>query len=172
MGSAPERGLASQPTMAAQAGPAAGGSADAGVSVLGDTMSPSPPRPEDLPPNLAPTLASAQAPTLATTGKFPVAGWGRYEFQKLLGRGGMGAVYKARDPRLDRMIALKFIYGSDDQTILRFMQEARAQARIDHPGICKIPVRRDASDGSFQPRRSRDPFFDPAPPVCLRRAAG
>ena len=69
---------------------------------------------------------------------FPVAQWDRYEFQKLLGQGGMGAVYKARDRRLDRLVALKFIRNDDEQQIHRFMQEARAQSRIDHPGICKV----------------------------------
>jgi len=97
---------------------------DAGLaSALGDTMAP----------------PSAPAPPVApTTGKFPVLHWERYEFVKLLGKGGMGAVYKARDPRLNRPIALKFIHSSDEEMILRFMQEARAQARIDHPGICKV----------------------------------
>lgn len=72
------------------------------------------------------------------TEKFPVAHWERYEFIKHLGRGGMGAVYMARDPRLNRLIALKFLHGRDEQMTLRFMQEARAQARIDHPHICKM----------------------------------
>ena len=109
-----------------------GGSGDSDLaSALGDTMAP----------------PSNQAPPAATpTGKFPVLGWNRYEFVKLLGKGGMGAVYKARDPRLNRPIALKFIHSSDDEMILRFMQEARAQARIDHPGICKIPVPCEHSD--------------------------
>lgn len=93
------------------------------ASALGDTMAP--------PSDRAPVVAAAPA-------KFPVLNWERYEFVKLLGKGGMGAVYKARDPRLNRSIALKFIHSSDDQMILRFMQEARAQARIDHPGICKV----------------------------------
>lgn len=92
------------------------------ISALGDTMAP----PSDQPLPAAPP------------GRFPVLHWERYEFVKLLGKGGMGAVYKARDPRLNRPIALKFIHSTDDQMILRFMQEARAQARIDHPGICKV----------------------------------
>ncbi len=72
------------------------------------------------------------------TKTFPIANWERYEFIRLLGQGGMGAVYLARDPRLGRLIALKFIRNIDAHTTLRFMQEARAQARIDHPDICKI----------------------------------
>ncbi len=70
--------------------------------------------------------------------KFPVESWDRYEFQKLLGQGGMGAVYKARDKRLGRLVALKFIRGGDEQMTHRFMQEARAQSRLDHPNICHV----------------------------------
>lgn len=69
---------------------------------------------------------------------FPVSGWERYEVLELLGRGGMGEVYKARDKRLGRTVALKFILGSDPELVMRFLQEARAQARIDHPNICKV----------------------------------
>jgi serine/threonine-protein kinase len=83
---------------------------------------------------------SAVTPVVSSPRSFPIARWDRYEFLKLLGQGGMGAVYLARDRRLNRLIALKFLLGSDEQMILRFLQEARAQARIDHPAICKISV--------------------------------
>ncbi|MCC6556208.1 MAG: protein kinase [Polyangiaceae bacterium] len=66
------------------------------------------------------------------------ARWDRYELIRLLGRGGMGAVYEARDRRLDRHVAIKFIHGPDPLTTKRFLQEARAQARIDHPNVCKV----------------------------------
>ncbi len=69
---------------------------------------------------------------------FPVLDWDRYEFISLLGQGGMGAVYKARDRRIGRVVALKFIRGGDERLTQRFMQEARAQSRIEHPGICKV----------------------------------
>ena len=94
--------------------------------------------------------AAALAHTLASSGadasfrsanlssSFPVAHWDRYEFIRLLGRGGMGAVYQARDKRLGRMVALKFITSSNPQTTARFVQEARAQSRIDHPNVCKV----------------------------------
>jgi eukaryotic-like serine/threonine-protein kinase len=68
----------------------------------------------------------------------PVHAWGRYELLELLGRGGMGAVYKARDKRIDRMAAVKFIHSDDPYTTKRFLQEARAQSRIDHPSVCKV----------------------------------
>jgi eukaryotic-like serine/threonine-protein kinase len=69
---------------------------------------------------------------------FPVAGWDRYEFLSTLGRGGMGEVYEARDRRLGREVALKFIRGADPDRVLRLLQEARTQARIDHPNVCKV----------------------------------
>ncbi|HEX2685687.1 MAG TPA: serine/threonine-protein kinase, partial [Kofleriaceae bacterium] len=68
----------------------------------------------------------------------PVANWDRYEVLDLLGKGGMGVVYKARDRRLDRTIAIKFILRADPNRIMRFLQEARAQARIDHPNVCRV----------------------------------
>src|SRR5262245_29744682 len=60
----------------------------------------------------------------------PVHEWDRYEILDLLGRGGMGIVHKARDRRLDRVVAIKFIHSTDPYITLRFVQEARAQARI------------------------------------------
>ena len=69
---------------------------------------------------------------------FPVQGWSRYEFIRLLGRGGMGAVYLARDRSLQRLVALKFVRGNTPVPTLRFTQEARAQARLSHENICKV----------------------------------
>jgi eukaryotic-like serine/threonine-protein kinase len=66
------------------------------------------------------------------------ASWDRYEVQELLGRGGMGEVYKARDLRLDRTVAIKFIRGADPSLTMRLLREARAQARIDHPNVCRV----------------------------------
>ncbi len=63
---------------------------------------------------------------------------GRYEVLGLLGRGGMGEVYEARDALLGRPTALKFIRGAGTERGLRLLQEARAQARIDHPNVCKV----------------------------------
>jgi serine/threonine-protein kinase len=67
-----------------------------------------------------------------------VARWERYELLHLLGKGGMGTVYKARDRRLDRSVAIKFILGSDPNLTMRLLREARAQARIDHPHVCRV----------------------------------
>jgi hypothetical protein len=68
----------------------------------------------------------------------PVASWDRYELLELLGKGGMGEVYKARDRRLDRTIAIKFLLSTDPNLTMRFLREARAQARIDHPNVCRV----------------------------------
>ncbi len=50
----------------------------------------------------------------------------------------MGAVYKARDRQLGRTAALKFIRGDSPSLVQRFLQEAHAQARLDHPNICRV----------------------------------
>ena len=67
-----------------------------------------------------------------------LADWDRYTIVSKLGSGGMGEVFKAWDPQLGRHVALKFLYGSDPETLERFTREARSQARVDHPGICKV----------------------------------
>jgi len=62
----------------------------------------------------------------------------QYDLGELLGKGGMGVVYKARDRRLDRTVAIKLIHGADPNLTIRLLREARAQARIDHPNICRV----------------------------------
>ncbi|WP_437675776.1 protein kinase domain-containing protein [Sorangium sp. So ce131] len=62
----------------------------------------------------------------------------RYECAGILGRGGMGAVYRARDRRLQRDVALKFVFGDDSEPGERLLREARSQARLDHPNACKV----------------------------------
>ena len=62
----------------------------------------------------------------------------RYEDIELLGEGGMGVVYRAHDPRLGRAVALKLIKGDDPGLIRRFIQEARAQARVQHEHVCRV----------------------------------
>ena len=63
------------------------------------------------------------------------------EIIELLGRGGMGAVYKAKQPRLDRLVALKILppgEHGDPSFAERFTREARALAKLNHPGIVTI----------------------------------
>jgi len=60
---------------------------------------------------------------------------GPYEILDLIGAGGMGEVYRARDTRLDRIVALKV---SKDQFSERFEREARSVAALNHPNICAL----------------------------------
>ena len=64
-----------------------------------------------------------------------------FRLHELLGRGGMGEVYRATDEALDRAVAVKVLARriADDQRLRkRFFREARAQARIQHPNVCHI----------------------------------
>jgi pimeloyl-ACP methyl ester carboxylesterase/tRNA A-37 threonylcarbamoyl transferase component Bud32 len=64
---------------------------------------------------------------------------GPYEVLARLGAGGMGEVYRARDTRLDRTVAIKVIAGLVDETARRRLRdEARAAAALNHPNICTI----------------------------------
>ena len=66
---------------------------------------------------------------------------GTYQIQKLLGAGGMGEVYLARDNKLDRMIALKILpwhFLADADRIARFRREARALSSLNHPNLITI----------------------------------
>jgi serine/threonine protein kinase/CubicO group peptidase (beta-lactamase class C family) len=67
--------------------------------------------------------------------------FGRYHIVKLLGKGGMGSVYLARDTQLDRDVALKIPQFSGEgraAMLERFRQEARAAATLHHPNICPV----------------------------------
>jgi eukaryotic-like serine/threonine-protein kinase len=66
---------------------------------------------------------------------------GPYEVIAPLGTGGMGEVYKARDTRLDRIVAAKVLpadVAADPDRRARFEREARAIAALSHPHICTI----------------------------------
>ena len=65
---------------------------------------------------------------------------GRYRILSQLGEGGMGIVYAAHDPRLDRPVALKTIRGDhvDPMARKRLWREARAAAKVSHPNICQL----------------------------------
>ncbi|WP_438034637.1 protein kinase domain-containing protein [Sorangium sp. So ce204] len=104
--------------------------------------------PQSRPPRSAPPGSSGAAqetvfqcvepPSSRVPSRFPIRNWDRYECESLIGKGGMGTVYKARDPRLHRYVALKLIRGNDPELAQRFIWEARAQARVEHPNICKV----------------------------------
>lgn len=65
----------------------------------------------------------------------------QYEVIEQIGEGGMGVVYKARDTKLDRFVALKFLtknVAASDADRQRFFQEAKAAATLNHPNICTV----------------------------------
>lgn len=77
---------------------------------------------------------------------------GRFEIQSLLGRGGMGEVYRARDTRLGRDVALKLLaphISSNREAVGRFEQEARAASALNHPAIVTIFDVGEQDDTSF-----------------------
>src|SRR6185503_3972885 len=113
-------------------------------------------------PSWAPSAsASATSRIVPSSGSAPRRSWswsrtpephmtlpariGRYEVEALLGQGGMGAVYRARDPELDRTVAVKtvspILLSSEElrrEYLERFRREARAAGRLSHPNIVSV----------------------------------
>lgn len=90
--------------------------------------------PEPGQPSRAPAFVPPSAAEMARL--FP-----QFEIMELLGQGGMGAVYKARQPALDRLVALKILppeTGADTGFADRFTREARALAKLSHPNIVAV----------------------------------
>jgi serine/threonine-protein kinase len=100
---------------------------------------------EDLRPRTN-TRAKAEAPPgMALAGDEGRRAIGRYEVVKVIGKGAMGVVYKARDPLLDRVVAVKTIMSPQQQGrrvrsafLERFQREAKAAAKMSHPAIVTI----------------------------------
>src|SRR5436190_13179676 len=104
-------------------------------------------------------IRTPRARSLESTGRLmPLPAGSRlgpYEILAAIGAGGMGEVYRARDPRLGRDVAIKVIpaaFSSDPERLQRFEQEARAAAALNHPNILAVfDIGHDAhSTGSGQ----------------------
>lgn len=88
---------------------------------------------------VAPPSVKAAAPGSGqSSNEVPPSLYERFEDFQLLGRGGMGAVYCARDFGLRRTVAVKLLFEGDSGSRSGFLQEARAQARILHPNVCEV----------------------------------
>ena len=77
---------------------------------------------------------------------------GHYELIAVLGAGGMGEVYRARDTRLGREVALKILpgaLGGDSERLARFDREARLLAALNHPNIVTIHSVEESGDTRF-----------------------
>ena len=75
-----------------------------------------------------------------------------FEIIHLLGEGGMGQVYLARDAVLERNVAIKFLppeMERDPQTRMRFVREAKSAAALDHPFICKVYETGEVEEKAF-----------------------
>ncbi len=89
------------------------------------------------------TLAMATTAPQAPVGGIAVGGVlaGRYEIKEVLGRGGMGVVYRAHDRDLNEPVAIKTLHGSlleaDSTSLERFKQEIRLARRISHPNVVR-----------------------------------
>jgi serine/threonine protein kinase len=76
----------------------------------------------------------------------------QYEVVARLGGGGMGIVYSARDSKLGRRVALKFLpprWSHDESAKQRFIREAQAASATDHRNICTIHDIETAADGQL-----------------------
>src|SRR5258708_24055733 len=75
---------------------------------------------------------------------------GVYEILSPLGAGGMGEVYKARDTKLERTVAVKVLAGGDDESSRsRLLSEARAASALNHPNICSVYEVNESGERAF-----------------------
>ncbi|HEY0190619.1 MAG TPA: serine/threonine-protein kinase, partial [Kofleriaceae bacterium] len=86
------------------------------------------------------SLARSGAPVAAASDELaPGTRVGRYEIARVIGAGGMGVVYAAHDPELDRMVAVKVLRGESHHELQqRLRREARAMAQLVHPNVVAV----------------------------------
>ncbi len=99
----------------------------------------------------APAVAAAAESLLGQQDKLPVGqSLGHYEIISLIGEGGMGEVYLAKDTILGRRVALKLLppyISNDPDRLRRFKQEARTASSLSHPNVCVIHEISETDDG-------------------------
>ncbi|MBI4712714.1 MAG: tetratricopeptide repeat protein [Planctomycetes bacterium] len=83
-------------------------------------------------------LKSVETPPLMAGDEVALKPFGKYNLARKLGQGGMGAVYLAYDTVLNRQVAVKIVVLEDEESIQRFMREARATAKLKHPNIITV----------------------------------
>jgi serine/threonine-protein kinase len=107
---------------------------------------------------------------MAATGTEPTK-IGRYEIECLVGEGAMAKVYRARDPEIDRVVAVKVLKDDlcvDEDYVNRFLREAKAAGAISHPNIVTVF---DVGRFGNAPYITME-FLDESPGRCARRTGG
>ncbi|QQS40322.1 MAG: protein kinase [Acidobacteriota bacterium] len=112
---------------------------------ISDESAPTSIRDQDhTPTKLRETKAQGGIHTTSSDGARFVAGHvlaGRYRIIGLIGRGGMGEVYKAEDLKLEQTVALKFLpedLSRDEEALKRFVGEVRSARQVSHPNVCRV----------------------------------
>jgi serine/threonine protein kinase len=96
------------------------------------------------------TAATTSAELAGLQGRLQRIVEGKYKIERMVGKGGMGAVFLAHDLTLDREVAIKVLppdISQDPKVIQRFQQEAKTAAKLDHTNI--IPIYRVESEGGL-----------------------
>src|SRR5271170_5023010 len=117
-------------------------------TIAPDTRTPSVATPRQASAQLRPRSSPPSNPTL--TSSDPIGGGrfapgtmvaDRYRIVALLGRGGMGEVYRAEDLKLGQVLAIKFLpqaLSNDEATLARFHSEVRVARQVSHPNVCRV----------------------------------